>query len=52
MIVFEEFRVKTPEREVLLEITNEIKQIVKIAPRATVNIIKDFDVVKKVKPKK
>jgi len=29
MIVFEEFRVKTPEREVLLEITNEIKQIVK-----------------------
>ena len=29
MIVFEEFRVKTPEREVLLEITNEITQIVK-----------------------
>ncbi len=29
MIVFEEFRVKTPEREVLLEITNEIKKIVK-----------------------
>ena len=29
MIVFEEIRVKTPEREVLLEITNEIKKIVK-----------------------
>ena len=29
MIVFEEFRVNTPEREVLLEITNEITQIVK-----------------------
>ncbi len=29
MIVFEEFRVKTPEREVLLEITDEIKKIVK-----------------------
>ncbi len=29
MIVFEEFRVKTPEREVLLEITNEITRIVK-----------------------
>ena len=29
MIVFEEFRVKTPEREVLLEITCEIKKIVK-----------------------
>ena len=29
MILFEEFRVKTPEREVLLEITNEITQIVK-----------------------
>ena len=29
MIVFEEFRVKTPEREVLLEITGEIKKIVK-----------------------
>ena len=29
MIVFEEFRVKTPEREVLLEITHEITQIVK-----------------------
>ena len=29
MIVFEEFRVKTPEREVLLEITNEIKKVVK-----------------------
>jgi len=29
MIVFEEFRVKTPEREVLLDITNEIKKIVR-----------------------
>jgi len=29
MIIFEEFRIKTPEREVLLEITNEITQIVK-----------------------
>jgi len=29
MIVFKEFRVKTPEREVLLEITNEITRIVK-----------------------
>jgi len=29
MIIFEEFRVKTPEREVLLEITNEITRIVK-----------------------
>lgn len=29
MIIFEEFNVKTPEREVLLEITNEIKKIVK-----------------------
>jgi len=28
MIVFEEFRVKTPEREVLLEITDEIIKIV------------------------
>ncbi|MBY9016061.1 MAG: secondary thiamine-phosphate synthase enzyme YjbQ [Candidatus Lokiarchaeota archaeon] len=27
--MFEEFNVKTPEREVLLEITNEIKKIVK-----------------------
>jgi len=31
MILFEEFRVKTPEREVLLEITNEIRGIVKNA---------------------
>ena len=29
MIIFEEFRVKTSEREVLLEITNEIKKVVK-----------------------
>ena len=29
MIIFEEFRVKTPEREVLLEITNEIIKVVK-----------------------
>ncbi len=29
MIVFKEFRVKTAEREVLLEITNEIKKIIK-----------------------
>ena len=29
MIEFEEFRVKTPKREVLLEITNEIIRIVK-----------------------
>ena len=29
MIIFEEFRVKTPEREVLLEIKDEIKKIVK-----------------------
>ena len=29
MIVFEKFRVKTPEREILLEITNEIKKIVR-----------------------
>jgi len=29
MIVFEEFRVKTPEREFLLEITNEIRKIVR-----------------------
>ncbi len=29
MIVFEEFRVNTPEREVLLEITNEITKTVK-----------------------
>jgi len=29
MIVFEEFRVKTPQREILLEITNEISNIVR-----------------------
>ena len=29
MIVFEEFRVKTPQREILLEITNEIRKIVR-----------------------
>ena len=29
MIVFEEFRVKTPEREVLLEVSNEIRKIVR-----------------------
>jgi len=29
MIVFEEFRVKTPQREILLEITNDIKNIVR-----------------------
>lgn len=29
MIVFEEFRVNTPEREALIEITNEIKKVVK-----------------------
>jgi len=29
MIVFEEFRVKTPQREILLEITNEIRNIVR-----------------------
>ena len=34
MIIFEEFGVKTPEREVLLEITKEITQIVK---NSTVN---------------
>lgn len=30
MIVFEEFRVKTPKREVLINITSEINKIVKI----------------------
>jgi secondary thiamine-phosphate synthase enzyme len=29
MIIFEEFRVKTPQREILLEITNEIRKIVR-----------------------
>ena len=29
MIVFEEFRVKTPQREVLLEITSEIRNVVR-----------------------
>ena len=29
MIVFEEFRVNTPQREILMEITNEIKKIVR-----------------------
>ena len=29
MIQFEEFRVKTPQREILIEITNEIKKIVR-----------------------
>lgn len=29
MIKFEEFRVKTPQREILLEITNEIRKIVR-----------------------
>lgn len=29
MIKFEEFRVKTPQREILIEITNEIKNIVR-----------------------
>ena len=29
MIVFDEFRVKTPEREVLIDITNEISKIVR-----------------------
>ncbi|MFX0046676.1 MAG: secondary thiamine-phosphate synthase enzyme YjbQ [Candidatus Hermodarchaeota archaeon] len=29
MIVFEEFRVKTPQREILMEVTNEIKKIVR-----------------------
>lgn len=29
MIMFEEFRVRTPEREVLLDITNEISKIVR-----------------------
>ena len=29
MIIFEEFRVKTTEREVLIEITKEIKEIIK-----------------------
>ena len=29
MIVFEEFRIKTPQREILLEITNEIRRIVR-----------------------
>ncbi|MFX1320186.1 MAG: secondary thiamine-phosphate synthase enzyme YjbQ [Promethearchaeota archaeon] len=27
MILFEEFRIKTPEREILLDITNEIRKI-------------------------
>ncbi|MFX1503441.1 MAG: secondary thiamine-phosphate synthase enzyme YjbQ [Promethearchaeota archaeon] len=29
MIVFEEFKVKTPEREILIDITNEITKIVR-----------------------
>ena len=29
MIIFEEFRVKTPQREILLEITNEVRKIVR-----------------------
>ncbi len=29
MIIFEEFRVKTPDREVLLDITNEVSKIVR-----------------------
>ena len=29
MIVFEEFRVKTPQREILMEITNDIRKIVR-----------------------
>jgi len=29
MIVFEEFRVKTPQREILVEITDEIRKIVR-----------------------
>jgi len=29
MILFEEFRVKTPEREILLDITNEIRKILR-----------------------
>ena len=29
MIIFEEFRVKTPQREILMEITNDIKVIVR-----------------------
>jgi len=29
MIVFEEFRVKTPQREILLEITDEIRKVVR-----------------------
>lgn len=31
MIIFEEFRVKTPKREILIEITNEIRNIVRIS---------------------
>jgi len=29
MIIFDEFRVKTPQREILVEITNEIRKIVR-----------------------
>ena len=29
MIIFEEFRVKTPQREILIEITSEIRKIVR-----------------------
>jgi secondary thiamine-phosphate synthase enzyme len=29
MIIFEEFRVKTPEREVLVDITNEVNNVVR-----------------------
>ena len=29
MILFEEFRVKTPQREILIEITKEIKKIIR-----------------------
>ncbi len=30
---------------------NEIKKVLKIAPRSTINLVKDFEVVKKVRPK-
>ena len=31
MIIFEEFRVKTPQREILMEITNDIRTIVRVS---------------------
>ena len=29
MIIFEEFRVKTPQREILIEVTNDIRKIIR-----------------------